>query len=66
MIILNLNTREDSLRGFYGKTLYVKPFWDQFESKRKNPKKREEEKCLHQGMNQCPTPLTAVKPLRFP
>jgi hypothetical protein len=46
--------------------VYVKPFRDQFESKRKSEKKREVLKCLQQGMSQSTTPLTAVKPLRFP
>jgi hypothetical protein len=54
------------LLGEQGKTLYVKPFWDQCESKSKSEKKREVVKCLQQGMNQSTTPLTEVSPLRFP
>ena len=41
-------------------------FWGSIWSKRKNLKKREVEPCLQHGMSQCTTPLTPVKPLRFP
>jgi transposase-like protein len=41
-------------------------FWGSIWSKRTNQEKREVEKCLQRGMSQCTTPLTAVKPLRFP
>src|SRR3954454_18893724 len=47
------------------KTLYVKSFWDQFESKRKNQKKTEVEQCRKLGRNQWTTPLTQVSPLRL-
>jgi hypothetical protein len=48
------------------KTLYVKPFWEQFENERENQREREEKKWFQQGMSKCTTPQAAVKPLRFP
>jgi hypothetical protein len=41
---------------------FLGPIWSQ----RKSQKKSEVEKCLQHGMSQSTTPLTAVKPLRFP
>jgi hypothetical protein len=48
------------------KTLYVKPFWEQFENERENQRERERKKWYQQGMSKCTTPHAAVKPLRFP
>jgi hypothetical protein len=39
------------------KTLYVKPFWKQFEKERENQREREEKKWFQQGMKQSTTPL---------
>jgi hypothetical protein len=41
----------------FRKTLYVKPFWEQFESQRVLSKKREGEKWFQSGMNKRTTPL---------
>jgi hypothetical protein len=53
---MNKNKKDSLCQAFLG------PIW----SKRTNEEAGEVEQCLQLGMSQCTTPLTAVKPLRFP
>ena len=55
----------DTLDRLYEKDSLCQAFLGPMWSKRKN-EAGEVEKCLQLGMSQCTTPLTAVKPLRFP
>ena len=62
---VSIDCGSSMLRRFQKKDSLCQAFLGPMWSKRKN-EAGEVEKCLQLGMSQCTTPLTAVKPLRFP